>query len=69
MTLNWGIVSAGKISHDFVTAVQTLPASDHRVAAIAARSKESAANFAKTHNIPISYGGYEQLAADKTVGT
>jgi dihydrodiol dehydrogenase / D-xylose 1-dehydrogenase (NADP) len=68
MALKWGIVSAGRISHDFVTAVQTYPATDHKIVAVGARSLKSAKEFAEAHNIPKAYEGYEQLAKDKDVG-
>ncbi len=31
MATNWGIISAGKISHDFVSALRTLPSNEHYV--------------------------------------
>ncbi|KAK4871583.1 hypothetical protein RN001_015707 [Aquatica leii] len=67
MALRWGIVSAGKISHDFVSALQTLPTEDHEVIAIAARKKDDAEEFAKNHNIVKSYEGYEALAKDEEI--
>lgn len=68
MTLRWGIVSAAKICHDFVTALRTLPESDHQVVAVAARSLSSAENFAKSHGIPKAYEGYKKIAEDKDIG-
>lgn len=65
--LRWGIYSAGKISFDFVVGVKTLPETEHQVAAVASRSQEDAAKFAKTHSIPRHYGSYSQLAADAEV--
>lgn len=65
--LRWGIASAGKISHDFVNAVGTLPASDHKVVAVAARSQSTADTFAQLHSIPQAYEGYEHLANDRNV--
>lgn len=65
--LRWGIYSAGKISYDFVVGLKALPATDHQVAAVASRSEEDAAKFAKTHSIPRHYGSYSQLAADEEV--
>ncbi|XP_063699248.1 trans-1,2-dihydrobenzene-1,2-diol dehydrogenase-like [Culicoides brevitarsis] len=65
--LRWGIASAGKISHDFCCALSTLPADDHSVVAVAARSLASAQDFAKLHNIPTAYEGYEKLARDPNV--
>ena len=66
-TLRWGICSAGKISHDFIVALKTLPESSHQIVAVAARSLESATRLATTHNIPKSYGSYEELAADPNI--
>lgn len=65
--LRWGIYSAGKISHDFVVGVKALPEADHQVVAVASRSEEDAAKFAKTHNIPRHYDSYSQLAKDAGV--
>jgi hypothetical protein len=31
MATKWGVLSAGKISHDFVSAVRTLPTDEHQV--------------------------------------
>ncbi|XP_073512568.1 trans-1,2-dihydrobenzene-1,2-diol dehydrogenase-like [Phyllobates terribilis] len=67
MATRWGICSAGKISHDFVVALQTLPAQGHQVAAVAARDLERAKGFAQNHNIPKVYGTYEELAKDPDV--
>ncbi|XP_054892348.1 uncharacterized protein LOC129364010 isoform X2 [Poeciliopsis prolifica] len=63
----WGICSAGKSSHDFTVALKTLPAEDHSVVAVAARKLEDAEQFAVKHNIPRSYGSYEQLARDPDI--
>ncbi|XP_066484835.1 trans-1,2-dihydrobenzene-1,2-diol dehydrogenase-like [Tiliqua scincoides] len=63
----WGICSAGKISHDFLVALRTLPAKDHQVVAIAARSLSRAQEYAKNHDIPKAYGSYEELAQDPDV--
>ena len=68
MALRWGIVSAGLISHDFVTALSTLPKEDHVVAAVAARNLSSAQEFATRHGIPRAYQGYEELAKDQEIG-
>ena len=64
MTTRWGICSAGKIAHDFATALKTLPASDHRVCAVAGRDIARAQQFASKHGIPRAYGSYEELAND-----
>ncbi|XP_067624806.1 trans-1,2-dihydrobenzene-1,2-diol dehydrogenase-like isoform X2 [Eurosta solidaginis] len=62
MALRWGIVSAGNISHDFAVALSTLPTTDHKLAAVAARQKERAEEFAKLHEIPNAFGSYKELA-------
>nr|CAI5827784.1 unnamed protein product [Callosobruchus analis] len=67
MVLRWGIAGAGRISHDFVTAVQSAYPIDHKVVAVAARSEDGATVFAKEHQIPKAYGGYEKLAMDHDV--
>lgn len=66
--LRWGIAAAGKISNDFCAALSTLPKEHHDVVAVAARSEESAKEFAERFAIPKYYGGYEKLAADPDVG-
>lgn len=67
MATKWGIASAGRISHDFVTALRLLPREEHVVVAVAAKDKDRAKAFAEKHNIPVFYGSYEELAADKNV--
>lgn len=67
MATKWGIVSAGKICSDFVTALSTLPPEEHKVVAVAARDLDRAKEFAETHNIPKAYGSYEELAKDPEV--
>ncbi|XP_075695973.1 trans-1,2-dihydrobenzene-1,2-diol dehydrogenase-like [Rhinoderma darwinii] len=67
MATKWGICSAGKISNDFVVALQTLPAQDHQAVAVAARYLSRAKEFAKSHNIPKAYGTYEELAEDPDI--
>lgn len=66
-TLRWGIVSAGKISHDFVSALRALPRNEHDVIAVAARELLRAQNFAKIHSIKKTYDDYEKLALDKDI--
>ena len=64
----WGIISAGLISSDFVASLKALPADEHRVVAVAARSLQSAKAFAARHGIEKSYGSYSELAADPNIG-
>ncbi|XP_067408338.1 trans-1,2-dihydrobenzene-1,2-diol dehydrogenase-like [Emydura macquarii macquarii] len=67
MATRWGICSAGKISHDFLVALETLPAEEHQVVAIAARDLARAQEYAQRHRIPRAYGSYEELAQDPDV--
>ncbi|XP_061444670.1 trans-1,2-dihydrobenzene-1,2-diol dehydrogenase-like [Rhineura floridana] len=67
MAVRWGICSAGKISHDFIVALKTLPPEDHKVVAIAARELKRSQEYAKHHGIPKAYGSYEELAKDPDV--
>lgn len=69
ITLRWGIASAGKISHDFVTALRSLPADEHDVIAVAARQLSRAKDFAKLHEIKTVYDDYEKLGLNKNIGT
>eukprot|EP00731_Ephydatia_muelleri_P016825 Em0009g1249a len=67
MATRWGICGSGRIAHDFVAALQSLPESQHQVVAVAARSLDSATKFAREHRIPRAYGSYENLARDEGV--
>lgn len=67
MVLNWGIVSVGLISHDFLNALRTLSPDDHKVVAVAARDVNRAYEFAKKFEIHKAYGSYLQLAQDPEV--
>lgn len=67
MALKWGILSAGKISHDFVNALQTLNKHDHEVVAVAARDLNRAEDFAERFDIPKAYSSYLELAAGKAL--
>jgi dihydrodiol dehydrogenase / D-xylose 1-dehydrogenase (NADP) len=69
MATKWGILSASKISHDFVLALETLSAEDHKVVAVAAKDKSRAENFANDFGISTYYGSYEELGNDANVGT
>lgn len=65
--LKWGIVTAGRISNDFLNGLRTLPSHEHTVVCIGARNLKSAQDFAKLHNIPIAYEGYESIAKNPDV--
>ncbi|KAK9880771.1 hypothetical protein WA026_013092 [Henosepilachna vigintioctopunctata] len=64
--LRWAIVGAGKISHDFVTAIQIFP-DNHSVVAVGSGNRANAEKFAEEHKIPKAYEGYEGIAKDKEV--
>lgn len=67
MATKWGVLSAGKISHDFVTAVRSIPGNDHEFVAVAARNLASAKEFSAMHGIKRAYGSYEDLARDPDI--
>ncbi|XP_045490782.1 trans-1,2-dihydrobenzene-1,2-diol dehydrogenase [Pieris rapae] len=68
MPLRWGIVSAGKISHDFVTAFNSFPdRGDAVIAGVAARDKNRATDFAKIHDIPHVFDTYEKMAKSSEI--
>lgn len=64
-TLRWGVLAPGGIATDWVAAMHAH--TDQRVVAVASRSTERAADFARKHGIERSYGSYEQLVADPEV--
>lgn len=66
--LRWGILGAGFISHDFLVGTSVLPKSEHLVIGVAARSLEKAQELAATHQVPKSYGSYEELVKDPEIG-
>ncbi|XP_023946804.2 trans-1,2-dihydrobenzene-1,2-diol dehydrogenase [Bicyclus anynana] len=68
MSIRWGIITAGKISHDFVNAVNTYPdKGDMVIAAVAARDKSRAEEFAKTHKIPKVFSTYAEMAKSNDI--
>ncbi|CAL1278151.1 unnamed protein product [Larinioides sclopetarius] len=67
MATKWGVVSAGKISNDFVAAVKGMCGSEHEFIAVAARNSFSAKSFASKHCISKAYGSYEELANDQEI--
>jgi len=67
MATRWGIISAGRISQDFASAMLSLPRSDHRLVAIAARDKVNAQEFASNYGAEKAYGTYEELIRDADV--
>ncbi|CAG2115444.1 unnamed protein product [Medioppia subpectinata] len=67
MATRWGILSAGRICHDFVSALRILPSDEHQLVAVAARDLKSAQEFARIHGIPKAYGTYDELVRDPDV--
>jgi len=63
--LRWGILAPGAIAADWARTV--LANTDQRVVAVASRSADRAAAFARVHGIAGAYGGYDLLLADETV--
>ncbi|XP_076366843.1 trans-1,2-dihydrobenzene-1,2-diol dehydrogenase-like isoform X2 [Tachypleus tridentatus] len=67
MATKWGIVSAGKISHDFACVLRSLSPLEHKIIAVAARKLEDAQKFAEQHEIPKAFGSYAELATNPDV--
>lgn len=66
--LKWGIAGAGMITHDFLTAMASLPAEQHKVVAIAGKDLDRVHRLATLHNISTAYEGYESIASDSDIG-
>lgn len=64
-TIKWGILATGGIASSFTQALTEVPEAE--VVAVASRSEERAAEFARKWHIPRSYGSYEALAQDPEV--
>jgi predicted dehydrogenase len=63
--VRWGIVSTGRITHQFVQDFKYVP--NGEVVAVASRSQGSADAFAGEYGIPRAYAGYERLLEDPEV--
>jgi len=63
----WGILGSGKIANDFIVALKTLPAEEHKIVAIGARSLDKAQQLCKQHGVQKAYGSYEDVVADKEI--
>ena len=64
----WGIVTAGRVAHDFTAAVVGMGGCVHAVAAgHLPHAAERAAAFASAFRLPASYDSYEALANDPKV--
>ena len=62
-TINWGILSTGRISEKFASDLQLV--SNARLAAVGSRDRAS--EFAKKFKIQKAYGSYEELASDRDI--
>jgi xylose dehydrogenase (NAD/NADP) len=63
--LRWGILGTGNIARQFSAGVNA--SKRGRLTAVASRSADSAAAFAKAHSVPRSYGSYARLLTDDDV--
>ena len=63
--LRWGVIAPGGIARAFVAALQARTRQEVR--AVASRSAERAASFARDFGVPAAYGSYEALVADPEV--
>jgi predicted dehydrogenase len=63
--LRWGILGVAAINDRLMPAFKTSRAAD--LQAIASRTFEKARDAAATHSIPVAYGSYEELLADRHV--
>ena len=63
--VRWGILSTGRITHQFVQDFAFVP--NGEVVAVASRSQESADAFAARYSIPRAYAGYHRLLEDPDV--
>ena len=63
--LNWGIVGAGRIAHDFCNDLMQLQ--ETQLYGVAARNSEDAQSFAKKYAITHSYHGYQAMFDDPNI--
>jgi predicted dehydrogenase len=63
--LRWGIIAPGGIANKLADAVHDFTAGT--VVAVGSRDAGRAADFAQRHDIPRSYGSYDELVADDEV--
>lgn len=68
MAISWGILDISLISHDFVTALETLPRGQHKIMAVAGTDKTKLNEFAELHKIDTIYDNFEGLATDNDTG-
>ncbi|OQR70662.1 trans-1 [Tropilaelaps mercedesae] len=61
----WGILSAGKISHDFVTCLRSTR--DHEIVAVAGKNIDKVKEFAELHEIKNVLNKYEDMVKQDNV--
>jgi predicted dehydrogenase len=64
-SFNWGIVGPGNIANTFAKAIAS--SKKGQILAVASRSLERAADFAKTYQIEKTYSDYGQMLADPEI--
>jgi predicted dehydrogenase len=63
--VRWGIISTGRITHQFVQDFAYVP--NGEILAVASRTQESAGAFAARYDIPRAYGSYGRLLEDPEI--
>ena len=63
--LNWGLLSTANINQALIPPLRASKRS--RLLAVASRSKDSAASYARERRIPRAYGSYEEMLADPEI--
>ena len=63
--IRWGILSTANIATKVARAIHLAENAD--LVAVASRTEERAATWAKNHNVPTAYGTYDALLADKSL--
>ncbi|XP_063395613.1 trans-1,2-dihydrobenzene-1,2-diol dehydrogenase-like [Cydia fagiglandana] len=66
LQLRWGVCGTGMIAHDFLTALGTLPADQHRAGAVAGKERDRTQRLASLHQARM-HDSYEALAADDNI--
>lgn len=64
-TIRWGILGCGKIARKFASDLSLV--NNAKLYAVAARSAETATDFAKEFNVSKAYGSYQELVVDSDV--
>ncbi|GAC18399.1 Gfo/Idh/MocA family protein [Paraglaciecola arctica] len=64
-SFNWGVIGPGNIANTFAKAIAS--STKGKILAVASRSKERAADFAKTYHIEKTYSDYQQMLADPEI--